>query len=325
MDMMPETIPSGQMESDQEHDNLIDQIRDLQERLEQLERYALTSGIIQADRLALGLTDVTELMDGDLAMDGYLYSGIVGSQIIVSAILGLPYLRGAWNLGTIRATSPHIRDITISGNHLINVGVQALNIDDIISCGSWGVAGSDRIYGADSSEFDIQGNETYVTTAYRGLTMGAWIRYAAGSWGSVNNVIGKWTYTGNQRSYNLRLGGSGKPNFYVSGDGTASINKASGVAADLSNGSWSFIAGRYDPSTEIKVYHGKDGELFEDAETSGIPATLFNGTSQFELGSYDGGGGYWQGQIAFPFLCFARLPNIFLTRYYEMTKRIFGH
>lgn len=61
-------MPSGSMEYDQEHENLIEQIRAMEERLELLERHALTSQDIKANKIAVGLEAVlADLSDGDIA------------------------------------------------------------------------------------------------------------------------------------------------------------------------------------------------------------------------------------------------------------------
>lgn len=60
--------PSGQIESDQENANLVQQIKDLQERLDQLERYALTSQNIIANKIGVGINVVmADIVDGDIA------------------------------------------------------------------------------------------------------------------------------------------------------------------------------------------------------------------------------------------------------------------
>jgi hypothetical protein len=302
-------------------ENILDKMDDLEERLIQLEAHALTSQDIQARKLALGTESIIGLDDGDLALHGDIYSKKMAGIWIASAIGSFPYLRAAWNLGSMRDSNPQLTSFAGTGLDLTNVGVQALVENNLISCGNFGIAGTDRLYAGDSGNWDIQGNETYVTTAYRGLTMGAWVRWTTTF--ATGNVMGKWTYTGNQRSYNLRISGGGFPNAYISGDGTAVVNQASSVG--LVEDEWSFVAMRFKPSSSLKIYHGKAGVLATDINTTSIPATLFNGTSQFEIGSYNGGGAYWQGQQAWPFLCFGSLPDVYLTRYYDMTKRSFGH
>jgi len=54
-------MPSGQMQYDQENNNLVQQIKELQERIDQLERYALTSQNIKANNILVG--------DGSWSMD----------------------------------------------------------------------------------------------------------------------------------------------------------------------------------------------------------------------------------------------------------------
>ena len=59
---------SGSMQYDEEHQNLIEQIGDLQERLSDLERYALTSQDIKANKIAIGIEiELEDILDGDLA------------------------------------------------------------------------------------------------------------------------------------------------------------------------------------------------------------------------------------------------------------------
>jgi hypothetical protein len=68
-------MTSGGLQSDQSIDNLFEQIKDLQERLEQLERHALTSQDIQASKVALGTIQLSEVFAGAVHASEGVYSG----------------------------------------------------------------------------------------------------------------------------------------------------------------------------------------------------------------------------------------------------------
>lgn len=61
-------MTSGGIKSDQELNNLVIQIKDLQERLTQLETHALTSDKIKANKIGVGIESILAgISDGDIA------------------------------------------------------------------------------------------------------------------------------------------------------------------------------------------------------------------------------------------------------------------
>lgn len=55
------------LEVDAEKDNFIDQIKDMQERIAELERFALTSQNVKANKIGIGNADMSDIASGDIA------------------------------------------------------------------------------------------------------------------------------------------------------------------------------------------------------------------------------------------------------------------
>jgi hypothetical protein len=79
---------------------------------------------------------------------------------------------------------------------------------------------------------------------------------------------------------------NGKLNFEISNDGSATTVAVG--ATTLATGSWYHVTGVYSPSTSLTVY--VNGVL-DGINTTSIPASIFNGSGNLELGARAGGTG----------------------------------
>ena len=97
------------------------------------------------------------------------------------------------------------------------------------------------------------------------------------------------------RGYTLQTS-SGSPvskiSFMISTDGTATIN--SGDSALLSAGVWHYVVGIFEPSTSVRVLL----DLVKTENTTSIPATQFNPTTNVRIGATGlGGSGFFNGKM----------------------------
>lgn len=172
-------------------------------------------------------------------------------------------------------------------------------------------------YYADDQQFDIIGNETYV--AVPGLTLGGWFRFdVLGSVGVTNRpCITKWQ-TANQHSYALLLRDtSNLVEFFVTTDGSTTVLVSS--AADVVINQWYFLVGRFVPSTSLDLW--KNG--VKTTNGAGVPATLFDSTSQLEIGRFSAAQ-YLNGQASLCFICASALPDVLINHLFHQTRALFG-
>lgn len=151
---------------------------------------------------------------------------------------------------------------------------------------------------------------------YRGLngfTFGGWFQTgaAAGTLGSV------WYAAANQ-TWRLYFTGT-KPTFGVSGTGANEILAQHPVTVALNT--WYFIAGRYNPSTEVALWVNAT----KTVNTTAVPASLYlTGTIDFCIGSTHTGINLLTGKAAMLFFCNAIVPDIYLTSLYNLGKSVFN-
>lgn len=227
-----------------------------------------------------------------------------------------PQVRGIWPLSTgvgggASDISGQSRALTGHGGVLFSASSDGL-IPYVDFDGS--TAYLDR---ADEAALDIVGTETYVATAIKGLTIGCWVWTDAAAGGGGSGIIGKDS-TAAQRSYGIILNaGVTTPGGRITNDGSTLVSVTGG--ANVGTSTWAFVCLRFDPSTELKFW--------VNATTStnlvGIPASIFSGTSNLELGRYQGGN-YLNGRISLAFLCAAALPDVFIDTFYQQSRALFG-
>jgi hypothetical protein len=114
---------------------------------------------------------------------------------------------------------------------------------------------------------------------------------------AVQGVTGKWTSTGDERSYRLRISTDGKIQLSWSTDGTAgnTVTVSSSVASGVTNAATKWVRATLDVSSgNVNFYTSDDGEnwtLLGAADQGGAGATsIYSSTAILEVGSTDAGG-----------------------------------
>lgn len=176
------------------------------------------------------------------------------------------------------------------------------------------------LYRADESPLDIVGTESWIAAAIKGLTMGAWVYFDDDADG-VNHeyVLAKANLTSTAlRAYELRRESTTGRIQAVVGNGTSLTAQLSTAVAGA--GQWLFLAMRYDPGAELRVWFNGDSSV----NTTSIPASLVNSSAQLTIGSADSGLSKIDGRISLAFLCAAAVPDIFIETFYHLTAPLFG-
>lgn len=122
------------------------------------------------------------------------------------------------------------------------------------------------------------------------LTMSAWINVTT----LGNTVFFSKHGNATNRAYSFRINSTGNVVFEVSGDGVdANMDTVTGGSI-LSTGTWYFVTAVYIPSTSITVYINgvQDG-----VNTTGIPASIFNGAGILSIGARNGNTAFFAGKV----------------------------
>lgn len=225
-----------------------------------------------------------------------------------------PGIVGIWPGGVSGGGSANQnRMVDVSGNalHLTRNGSPTFNAAQLRSIVSFNGT-TDYYTHADAAIFDILGTETHIASALRGLTVGAWIFPSNALPAATEQIITK----GGTSAYLISRGTTGLVNLWIS-DGVTPVAVASSAAVGIG---WAFVCGRFDPSTEQKLWI--NGTTY--INTTSIPASIANVSNAFSVGANGGGSSFFGGNVALVFLAQAAVPDIFIDTYFQMTAPLFG-
>jgi hypothetical protein len=203
--------------------------------------------------------------------------------------------------------------VDVSGNalHLTRNGSPVFNAAQLRSIVSFN-GSTDYYTHADAAIFDILGTETHIASTLRGLTIGAWIFPDNALPAATEQILTK----GGTSAYLISRGTTGLMNLWIS-DGITPVQVASTSAVGTG---WSFVCGRFDPSTEQKLW--VNGTSYTN--TTSIPASIANVADNFSIGANGVGSNFFDGSIALAFLAQAAIPDQFINAYFQMTAPLFG-
>lgn len=143
-----------------------------------------------------------------------------------------------------------------------------------------------------------------------GLTVGGWFQMTSG-----DTLMSVWLSAANF-CWRLFVKGS-VPTFYVSGNGSSSINVA---ATAITAGQWNHVIGRYTPSSQIAIFLNG----VKTVNTTSVPASLFNASANFAIGGNSAGGELLTGKASLCFLCHEPLADEQITILYQMSRHLYG-
>lgn len=107
-------------------------------------------------------------------------------------------------------------------------------------------------------------------------------------------IVGKWVMAGNQREYLLYKRSDNKLEFVVSSDGAVGTVVAATSASAISATTWYFVRVWHDSVLNTINLQIDNGTPVSTSHSTGV----FNGTSAFVLGAFDGAANFHNGRIA---------------------------
>lgn len=238
-----------------------------------------------------------------------------------SVLRTLPGLRAAWTMGSFDENGDQF-DVSGQGRTLSYNGNPTYGYRDLAPYLDLDGTG-DYLSRADEAGLDILGTETYVAAAVRGLTCGIW--FSPDRLTHAEVLIDKWGALAADQAYKLEFRGdvANDPVRFLVGDGAATDVVVMDSIVDTTT-DWYFAAGRYDPSTEIKVWAGHAGGLYSNTNVVGIPAALANSGTRLTVGNGSAGTTGLDGRISMAWLCCAYLTDAQVAAIWEQTRAMFG-
>jgi hypothetical protein len=200
----------------------------------------------------------------------------------------LPALRGYWPMNQISYPT--------DANEFDCVALGASDLTGVNTTQMYSMTGSDQqvaavytgvaagsMYHADAAQFDIRGNEANIHSDTRGLSMGGIVQLRDKFQTSPGRgIIGKYWTSGNNRSYLMWLNiGDDTIRFLVSTDGINNVVVTN--TRTLVDNEWMWVAADWKPGVHLKLR--VNGTV--STNTTSIPATIYNSTARFEIGTYN--------------------------------------
>lgn len=239
---------------------------------------------------------------------------------VASTRLALPGTRLFVPMSSVAYTNPQALDISGNGNHLTNNNTATFGSTDLISHVTLnGTTQSlSKADGGAANWADITGTETYIDAAARGLTIYSWVRFD-GAAAADEHIAAKWLSTGNQKSYRLYRTGAGTLRAIISVDGAA--NFITTTTDTLAATTWHFTVLQYDPSTELSAWINNE----KVSNIAAVPASIFDSTSVFELGSVNGGAlSFMAGKESMVSLCASFHSDAIIKAVFQQERALFG-
>lgn len=173
-------------------------------------------------------------------------------------------------------------------------------------------------HGADDSQHDITGTETYISANERGLTLGGWFKFTTVP-ASVFGLISKWYILGgtNQGAYRLIKTAANTIQFDITTDGSTVVSATS--TATVAKDIWYHLYGRFDPSTELAVFV----DNVKATNAVAIPASVFNSNEPLQVGRTSRAN-YLDGKASMCHLNSAQLSDGIIEVLWEQSRVMYG-
>lgn len=229
-------------------------------------------------------------------------------------IQALPGLRGFWPMSSFDEGGDAY-DLSGQGRTLSYNGNPTYNRDGLIHYIDFDGTG-DYLNRADEAGLDTLGTDTFVAAARRGMTVGGWFKFDVAEPAAGEHMMSKRAMAGDISWY-MAHNVDGTVNFVVSGDCTALIHATS---TGTTGTDWCFVAGRYDPSTEVAVF--RNSEIV--TTVAGVPAALCNNTTDLNVSGYFNGSALMAGCASLCFLCATALGTGTIRSLYQQSRALFS-
>ena len=210
--------------------------------------------------------------------------GTASEKIAIGAPQVDAFTRGVWHL---EETSGNANDSSGNANTLTANNTPG-SIDGFYGKGRSFVTASTKYFSCTDAAC---GGTSKLDIGSSAWTAEAWIKTS--TTGAYQGIVSKMGAGGGDLGWTLRVNSSNQAIIGVSLDGTAWTSNPS--TSTVTDGKWHHIVGTYTPSTNLKIY--VDG-VNEATNTTTIPASVFNTTGQFTIGStYSTGAEPFDGSI----------------------------
>jgi hypothetical protein len=169
-----------------------------------------------------------------------------------------------------------------SGNAADSVGSNTLTNTSVTY--STGKIGNGAVFvPASSANLQISSGSQVGLNITSDLSLSLWFKPNATP-GSGQVLLSKSNFTTSNRTYQLSYENSGSPwlVWQISASGTNSVQTIMTYTTTLTNSTWYHLVVRYKASTTTSTIY-IDGSLV--ATNTGMPSSIFNGTSAFTLGA----------------------------------------
>lgn len=239
---------------------------------------------------------------------------------MISHFQALPGLVGLWYPGNVQRSTGNIYDysgqgrtLTYNGNPTINYlsnGVAYASLDGV----------GDYWSRADEVDLRIRGNEAFVTNP--GITFGGWFN-SQKAIGSFETLISKRGAAVNFAYWIVR-NNTGEMRLAISTDGTTTHNAV--TTETIPTGVWFLVVGSWSPSTvtRIQVWIPSTNSYYVTENTFSVPATIFNGTADFNISGYNNGTQLFEGYVSTSFLCASYHSLAMNNSLYQQTRSLYG-
>lgn len=267
--------------------------------------------IVQWDNQAKVSIDRTYFIDRNES--NYAWQGAI------SSILALPALRAFWPMSSVDyATASRARDIAAGAYHLGDNNTVLFGYDQLAPYAEFDGVNQylSRADGGAANWADIRGTEAYVVAAQRGLTLGGWF-YFDNAAGATEGMMAKDAGVP-QRAYFMSRQAGGAIRWLVSVDGTANIFIDSTQTPAQST--WFFSVARFVPSTSLDIFVNAN----KTSNVAAVPASIFDSTTQFTVGSRGSPANYMAGRASLCFLCAAALSDSLVSALYHQTRKLYN-
>jgi len=202
---------------------------------------------------------------------------------LVSPIMALPGIRGAWPLSSFDdvgdAYDVSGQGRTLTNNNAVGYGYEGVIPYALFSDG----APPEYLSRADEPGLDVSGAEAVVVPGAKGMTVGG-LFYFESLGADEQYCIAKYVATDNG-SWRIKIDNAASVvRGWVTNTG---VNYSCGLGLTLTTQTWNFIVLRFTPSTEIKLWVN----TLTQKDTTGIPANIDGSACAFTIGA-DGVGDY---------------------------------
>lgn len=216
------------------------------------------------------------------------------------AYMMIPDLRAFWPFGA-RDENDVAQDMTTLGNDLTPNATPTYSTHGICP-----------YFDANSTYLAKAGSTSLKLSS--GAAMGMWMRLNTAP-GSTATLMGVWS--GTAASYQMYIDSAREPYLWINGT-SAVLGLVGGAAGTL--GQWHFYAGSYYGGSPSTINVWTDGTKNEISATAG---TLYNSSQDFEIGSFGGGSGRLDGDVALAFVSETAMSDILVQSIYQLTRPFF--